>query len=134
METLIEQITRHEGLRLKMYLDTEGIETIGVGHNLRDRPISERAAKIILEDDLQDTIDDLYRSFPWVQALDDVRRNVLINMAFNLGVPRLKKFVNTMSAIQVENWQLAADEMLDSKWARQVGVRAEELANQMRGG
>lgn len=129
---LLTQIIRHEGSCNKMYLDSEGIETIGVGHNLRDRPISDRAIMVILEDDLEAAIYDLINHFSWYKELDEPRKNVLINMCFNLGITRLKRFERMIAAIQAQNWQLAADEMLDSKWARQVKGRATELAGRMR--
>ena len=131
---LLKQIIRHEGSRNKMYLDSEGIETIGVGHNLRDRPISDKAIMVILEDDIDAAIMDLRNSFSWFKDLDEVRKEVLINMSFNLGITRLKEFKRTLAAIEYNNWPLAADEMLDSKWAKQVGNRAIELADQMRTG
>ena len=131
---LLKQIVRHEGSRNKMYLDSEGVETIGVGHNLRDRPISDRAIMVILEDDIEAAVLDLVLQFPWFKSLDEVRRGVLINMSFNLGITRLKRFERMIAAIKTENWQLAADEMINSKWARQVGSRAHELADQMRTG
>ena len=131
---LLNQIIRHEGSENKMYLDSEGIETIGVGHNLRDRPISDRAIMVILEDDIESSILDLHNHFSWYKEIDEPRKNVLINMCFNLGITKLKRFERMIAAIQVSNWGLAADEMLDSKWARQVKGRAIELAGRMRTG
>ena len=131
---LLKQIVRHEGSKNRMYLDSEGIRTIGVGHNLETMPISDRAVMVILEDDIEIAIMDLNRAFPWVKHLDEVRRDVLINMAFNMGISTLKEFERMLAAIQANNFQLAAAEMLDSKWARQVGSRAYELADQMRTG
>ena len=67
----------------------------------------------------------------WWKELDDVRQRVLANMAFNLGLPRLSKFVNFLTAVQASDWEKAADEMMDSKWANQVGERAIRLRQKM---
>ena len=131
--TLRDQLIKHEGLRLKPYLDTEGIPTIGVGHNLNEG-ISLAVAMFMLDDDISKHTHELERAHPVVKRLDQVRRDVLINMAFNLGVSRLSGFRKMWRAIHDEDWERAADEMMDSKWARQVGRRAAELSLQMRDG
>jgi len=130
-ETLTEQIVRHEGLRLSMYRDSLGIETIGVGHNLRDKPISNSAAMAILEDDLIDARDGLFTALPWVEELNEARRNVLINMSFNLGIKGLLGFTNMLTLINLGDYRRASEAMLKSKWAVQTGKRAKELANIM---
>ena len=122
----LELIKEHEGLRLKMYEDSVGIPTIGYGHNL-NRPISEEAANQILKDDVQTAVLDA-ASFGWFHDLNDVRKAVIIDMMYNLGLTRFKKFQRMDKAIRDGDYELAAYEMLDSKWARQVGSRAEDLA------
>ena len=122
----LELIKEHEGLRLTMYDDTEGVPTIGYGHNL-NRPISEEAANQILKDDVQTAVLDA-ASFGWFHNLNDVRKAVIIDMMYNLGLTRFKKFQRMDKAIRDEDYELAAYEMLDSKWAHQVGSRAEDLA------
>jgi len=135
MNALITQIIRHEGRRNKMYPDSKGIMTIGVGHNLEDRPISDKAVEVILEDDLKDCSMDLFTHIPWTNTLDEVRRDVLINMCFNMGISRLMGFEKMLAAARNGNFQLAALEMLDSDWADQVGYnRSHELSMQMRTG
>lgn len=129
---IVEQLKRDEGVRQKMYRDSLGIETIGVGHNLRDVPISMAAVERILADDLADIERELRRAFPWVAELSAPRYGVLLNMAFNLGIPRLRGFVNTLGAIKNGAYDAAARGMLASKWATQVGARADRLAEQMR--
>lgn len=128
-----DQLIRHEGLKLKPYLDSEGIPTIGVGHNLNEG-ISLAVAMFMLDDDISSHTRELERAHPVVKRLDQVRRDVLINMAFNLGVSRLSGFRKMWRAIHDEDWERAGDEMMDSKWARQVGRRAAELSLQMRDG
>jgi len=127
-ETLKDMLVRHEGLRLKPYKDTVGKTTIGVGRNLDDNGISKTEAMQLLENDIQSATDDLNTSLPWTANLDWPRRAVLINMTFNLGIYGLMGFHDTLNAIQDGKWQSAHDHMLASKWARQVGPRAIELA------
>lgn len=127
MERLKGQLILDEAVRPKMYLDSEGIETIGVGHNLRDRPISDRAIQVILEDDIEAMLPELER-LPIYRKLDDVRQTAIANMAFNLGVPRLLEFRKMWAALDRQDWIEAAKQMLDSKWAKQVGARSARLA------
>lgn len=77
---------------------------------------------------------DLDRTLPWWRGLDEVRKAILINMCFNLGLPRLMTFRKMLKALEDRNYELAAKEMLDSKWAKQVGNRAIELSEMMRTG
>ncbi len=133
-DALREQLIRHEGIRLRVYRDSVGIETIGVGRNLRDVGISYGEAMILLDHDIDAATAGLVRAMPWTLGLDLVRFQVLVNMAFNLGVSRLLGFVHTLDAIKRGDYSDAADGMLASQWARQVGHRAEELARQMRTG
>jgi len=136
-ETLAEFIARHECKggkpNLKMYLDTLGIETIGYGHNLRDKPITKKAADQIFLDDLTDVQLEVTHAFPWYAELSPPRQWVILDMAFNLGLAGLKKFARFLQAVELGNYDTAADEMLDSVWARQVKGRALELAQMMRG-
>lgn len=136
-ETLEQMIKRHEcrGGRpnLLMYLDTEGIETIGYGHNLRDKKISPKAAEQIFQDDLLDVQLEVSHAFPWYADLTEQRQWVIVDMCFNLGLTRLSKFVKFLKAMELGNYDTAANEMLDSLWAKQVKGRAIELANIIRG-
>jgi lysozyme len=131
-DMLKEMLIRHEGWRPVAYLDTEGHWTVGVGHNL-ERPLSEAAILQILEDDVQEAYQDCLHLFPWFKELTINRQRVLVNMCFNLGIRRLLGFTKMLTALEVGAYETAAEEMLDSKWARQTGGRATELANLMRG-
>lgn len=131
---IYEQLRRDEGERLKMYADSRGIPTIGIGHNLRDKAISQRASQTIFEDDLADVDRELSAALPWVTNLDDARRGVLRNMAFNLGVAGLLAFRQTLALIQAGKYEDAAKEMLKSAWAEEVGPRAQRLSLQMKTG
>lgn len=125
------QLMRDEGVKHKMYKDSLGIETIGVGHNLRAKAISQRAVEVILEDDIADAKQELFAALPWVKDLSEPRQGVLINMAFNLGIQGLLGFKNTLKAIQEGRWEDAKKGILDSKYAKQVGPRAHRLALQL---
>ena len=131
---LAEQLKKHEGLRLKPYTDTVGKLTLGIGRNLEDKGITEQEALFMLNNDVNYFYTNLIKIIPWIKSLDDVRQNVLVNMAFNLGVAGLLSFKNTLRLVSVCHFHEAAEEMLNSKWAKQVGYRAEELAEQMRTG
>ena len=152
---LIEKLIVHEGLRLQVYKDTLGIDTIGIGRNLEDRGISkeeldeldiptidhiyeygitEADAMALAENDVQIVEEELLRAHPCVDRLDSVRQLILVDMAFNMGVPRLCKFQKMWNAIHEEDFPNAAKEMLDSRWAVQVKSRAVKLANAMHNG
>ena len=131
---LFDQLERHEGLKLKPYMDTVGKLTIGVGRNLDDVGISHAEAMLMLSNDVEIAENELRQRFPIVKQLDETRYLTLVNMCFNIGVTRLANFQKMWFAIENGDWATAADEMLDSKWARQVGQRATELSDQMRNG
>jgi lysozyme len=134
IDKLIAQLKVHEGVRSKVYLDTEGIETIGVGRNLRDRGLSDDEIELMLANDIRDFQEEVENAFPWWSDLDDVRQRVVVDMAFNMGLGSLSKFVNTLAHIENGRYEEASVEMLDSKWARQVGDRANVLSNMMKTG
>ena len=154
-EHLLEELVKHEGLRLQVYQDTLGIDTIGIGRNLKDRGISkeeldeldiptidhvyeygitEADAMLLAENDVQIVEEELLRAHPCVEDLDAVRQLVLVDMAFNMGVPRLCKFVKMWNAIHENKFDVASKEMLDSRWANQVKSRSVKLANAMHNG
>tara|TARA_R100000541_G_scaffold54605_1_gene63149 strand:- start:288 stop:707 length:420 start_codon:yes stop_codon:yes gene_type:complete len=131
---LAEQLKKHEGVKLKPYTDTVGKLTLGIGRNLEDKGITEQEALFMLNSDVDYFYGKLAKRLTWFLNLDDVRQNVLVNMAFNLGVGGLLTFKNMLRLASVGHYQEAAEEMLNSKWAEQVGYRANELAEQMRTG
>jgi lysozyme len=134
MAMLVAELKRDEGTRLKPYTDTVGKLTIGVGRNLSDVGISDDECTILLQNDIERTVAALDRTLPWWRNLSPVRQRVLVNMAFNLGMVGLLTFKNTLGAMQNGSYAAAAAGMLSSKWATQVGVRAERLADMMRTG
>ena len=133
-DRLKETLIRHEGIRLKPYKDSMGKITIGIGRNLDDMGISTEEAGLMFLNDLDRVERELLTNFKWLPALSDVRQEVLMNMCFNLGITRLNGFRKMLAALADRNYEQAAVEMLDSKWATQVGSRALRLAEQMRSG
>jgi lysozyme len=104
-----------------------------VGRNIEDNGITKEEALFMLDNDILRVSEELKRTFHWYRHINDVRKMVLIDMCFNLGMPRFKKFKRMIAALERTDYIDAAAEMLDSKWARQVGNRAIELADLMRG-
>lgn len=133
-EKLKEQLVRDEGLVKFAYEDSVGKITIGVGRNLDDVGLSEEEIFYLLENDIKRVTAEVDRNFDWFDGLDEVRKNVVLNMVFNLGLNRFKGFRKTIQAIENEDWIEASNQMLDSKWARQVGIRAKRLAIMMETG
>lgn len=133
---LITQLERHEGCRLDMYEDTTGHYTIGIGRNLEDVGLRDKEeAHYLLVNDIchvEDELNDLLGNN--FDGLNSPRKNVIVNMAFNLGIAGLMEFEKMWSAIDNDDWEKASAEMLDSQWSIQVGARANELAEQMREG
>lgn len=133
-DALTEQLIIDEGLRLKPYVDTVGKTTIGVGRNLTDVGISKSEAVMLLGADIDAVVVALDAKLPWWRTLSDVRQNALANMAFNLGINRLMGFANMLSALKSGDYAKAADEALNSTWARQVSQRANRIADAIRKG
>lgn len=131
---LKQRLRREEGLRLKPYRDTAGKLTIGIGRNLDDVGISEVEASMLLDGDVARTCAALDARLPWWRALDPVRRTVLADMAFNLGVEKLCGFHEVLGATETRRFAQAAAAMRASLWARQVGARAAGLARMMETG
>ena len=133
MSKLINQLKSDEGLRLKPYKCTEGYLTIGYGRNLETNGISENEAEVMLVNDIYRVMESL-NDYGLLIDHTQPRRDVLINMAFQMGVNGLLKFKKMLRALDDRNYSLAAKEMLDSLWAKQTPERAKRLARQMRVG
>ena len=125
-ETVSEMIRRHEGRSAVAYVDSVGVWTVGYGHNLM-KPLSERAMLQIFQDDLADATNDCLHAFPWFADLDEPRKAVMLDMCFNLGLPRLQKFVKFLAAMEKGDYDEAAKQMIQSHWYNQVAKRADEL-------
>ena len=132
-ELLRSQLERHEGLRLHPYHDTVGKLTVGYGRNLDDVGITRDEADFMLDNDIEQVELQLETVDEYV-GLDQVRQTVVANMAYNLGFHGLMQFSRMWKAIGRRDYDSAAREMLDSRWSKQVGNRAVELARIMRFG
>jgi lysozyme len=132
-QQLKDMISEHEGKRLDMYQDSENIWTVGVGHNIQERGISEAVCSLMLEEDIEEAINDA-DTFRWFEDLNDPRRAVIVDMVFNMGLTRFSGFKKTIQFIENELYNSAGIEMLDSKWANQVGRRAIRLSEIMKTG
>ena len=128
-----ERIKQHEGFRGKPYRCTAGKLTIGYGRNIEDNGITEAEASFLLDNDLKRCEAECRQAFSWFDNLDDIRRGVIVEMDFNLGIKKFKGFRKMLAACEKQDYELAAREMLDSLWARQVGQRAKILADLMKG-
>lgn len=132
-DILEQQLRNDEGVRYKPYRDSVGKLTIGVGRNLDDVGLRDSEISVLLSNDMA-VAETLARTLlPNFDALSDLRKAVVCNMAFNLGM-RLAGFKETLGAIREGRWEDAANNMLDSVWAQQVGLRARRLADDMRQG
>lgn len=129
---LTRWLEHHEGVKLKPYYCTGGKLTIGVGRNLEDVGISRSEAQFMLENDIIRVMKQMDESIPIWRDQSPVRQLVLLDMAFNLGVFGLTKFQNTLAFIEAGDYDSAAEEMLNSRWAEQVGARAMNLASAMK--
>lgn len=131
---LQKEIERDEGRRSRPYECTEGFTTIGVGWNLDARGLPDHVIDELLSISMTQAVNDCESIFPNWNEIDGVRQRVLVNMAFNLGKRGLSKFKKMIAAVKKEDWDEAAAQMLDSRWAKQVGKRANRLSEMMRAG
>jgi len=139
IERLKRQIKEHEGVRKKAYKDSLGNWTIGVGHLIK-LPDEHNLLKVSLADvhvdqlfliDLNQAIDDA-RKFIDADDVPEEVFEVVVNMAFNLGLTKLLQFKKFQQALKEKDFIKASEEMLDSRWARQLPNRSQELANIVR--
>lgn len=136
MSKLIEQLKRHEGVRTHAYKCSANMITIGVGRNIDEDGglgLSDDEIDYLLANDIKRCKQELV-ALSWFVDLDEVRQDALINLCFNLGLTRLLGFRNAMAAMAEGDYEKAADEFLDSRWATQVGQRAIEVTNMIRSG
>jgi lysozyme len=135
-DKLLEMLKRHEGVRSHVYLCSAGYETIGVGRNISKSGmgLSDDEVDYLLENDIARVIKELSSEYAWFNDLDDVRKDAMIDISFNLGATRLRGFKKALAAMEVADYTLAAKEFLDSKWSRDVKGRAHELASMIETG
>ena len=149
MSEIVNRLKYHEGLRLEPYRCTRGKLTIGIGRCIDTNPftteelisigdwqhgITREMAHMLCRNDINRCISDLRKKIEFFEKLDKERQYVLIDLCFNLGIKGLLKFKNMLSSLGTGNWNKAADELLNSKYASQVGKRAIRLASTIRNG
>jgi len=134
-QRLRNQLIYDEGVRSSAYQDSEDLWTIGVGRLIDEKKggkLSADEIEYLLDNDIDKIINQTTREFDWYYDLSEIRKEVILNMAFNLGIGGVKKFKNMIGALKRHDWEDAAREMLDSKWSGQVGQRAIRLSEAMR--
>lgn len=131
---LIDQVKRHEGYRQHVYKCSAGKNTIGIGRNLDDVGISEEEAEYLALNDLVKAAKQLNATFTWYNSLTIRRKQAMINLVFNLGITKLLKFEKFLTAMRSSDYSTANAELLNSLYAKQVGKRAQEVAQQIEKG
>jgi lysozyme len=129
-------IKRHEGVKSKVYLCSAGYETIGVGRNISESGLglSDNEIDYLLQNDIERVKEELKDTYFWFNALTEARQDAMIDICFNLGLTRLRGFIKALEAMSREQFDIAADEFLDSRWAEQVGNRAVRVTEMIRTG
>jgi lysozyme len=127
-EKLIENLVAHEGYRTMPYTDTVGKLTIGVGRNLTDRGLSKEEVYFLLANDIKRACGEIDLYFPWVWKMTENRQRVMIELTFAMGITKIRGFKRMLLAAASGHYADAAIELLNSRWAEQVGERAHALA------
>ena len=143
-ELLKNELVRDEGCVFEVYLDSEGLPTFGIGHLCKPldpeygyavgTKVTPERVNECFEKDIDIAVKEVVERYPFFDELNDVRQRVFVNMTFNLGSTRLAMFKKFLAAVEARDYETAAEEMLDSKWAEQVKGRADRLADMMRSG
>jgi len=141
IEKLREQLKIDEGVKYEVYLDHLGYKTFGIGHLIVagddeygadvGYAVSEERVNAVFNEDVKKYIEESKKVFPNLEELPEEAQQVIVNMCFNMGAPRLSKFKKFIAAVNDGNWSTAAVEMMDSRWATQVGKRAERLRDRI---
>ena len=142
IEKLREELERDEGCVYNVYLDHLGYPTFGIGHLVLDSDpehglevgtiVSEDRVIEVFEQDVQSVLSDCNRLYEDFDDLPEEAQRVIANMMFNMGLTRLSKFKGMKRGVDTRNWHQAADEMVDSRWYRQVTNRADRLVERIR--
>lgn len=133
LDRLLTSIKKHEGYRAKTYKDTEGYDTIGYGFAIKDLALQQDIAHHILERKVSELIVNCFDSFPWMAESPSKVQEVVIEMCYQMGIRGVSKFVKTLNHLKSGNYEEAAKEMLDSRWAKQTPNRAKGLSEIIKG-
>ena len=139
---LREQLKIDEGVRYEVYDDHLGYKTFGIGHLVKTTDeeygspvgtiVSEKRVNSVFDKDVETYIDESKKVFGNLEDMPQEAQQVIVNMCFNMGAPRLSQFKKFIKSIHDEDWATASVEMLDSRWANQVGVRANRLSDRIK--
>ena len=135
--TIFEMLRKHEGVETHAYKCTAEKTTIGVGRNIDPNGgigLSNDEIDYLLANDVKRVNDELLGAFGWYKTLGTERKDAMIDMCFNMGLPRLMQFKKALGAMSAKNYDSAAVEFLDSRWAKQVGQRAISITDIIRSG
>jgi lysozyme len=142
LQRLQEDLADDEGIKYEIYLDHLGLPTFGIGHLVLESdeeygedvgtPVSEDRVNECFERDIAITLEDCHKLYDDFDDLPEEAQLIIANMCFNLGYPRLSAFKGMKRGVDTRDWDTAADEMVDSKWYRQVTNRADRLVKRMR--
>ena len=132
MKDILESIKHHEGFVKHVYDDSLGIPTIGYGFAIKDLVLEEDLCDEILLRKLRILGRSVMSKFPFFDSLPSDCKTVLMEMCYQLGVTGVSKFKKALKAMEDGDWEKAADEMLDSKWAKQTPNRAKEMSDIIR--
>lgn len=132
LEAIRNRLVLEEGLKLTPYKCTANKLTIGVGRNIEDRGISNETAMQMLDEDIDIMVNELRQNLSWFDKQNDAIQGVLIDLCFNMGISRLLLFVQTLKLIEQGQYAMAADELLDSKYAAMLPARSNRNAEILR--
>ena len=142
LEKLRVELEEDEGCKYEIYLDHLGYPTFGIGHLVTENDeehgqpvgteVSEERVAEVFEEDVQVTLDECVRLYPNFDDLPEEAQLIIANMMFNMGRPRLSQFKMMKACVDDGDWEGAAEQMMDSKWYRQVTNRADRLVTRMR--
>jgi GH24 family phage-related lysozyme (muramidase) len=133
-DILKTKLTLHEGRKNKIYTDTVGKVTCGIGHNLSDNGVSDAVIDLLYQEDVADAIADVKKLIPAFDSLSDNRKIALTDFCFQLGYFKMSQFTNSIALLNSGKFSDAADNMLQSLWAKQVPSRAKEVTDMIRNG
>ena len=142
MEKLREELENDEGVKYEIYNDHLGYPTFGIGHLILDSDpeygsdtgteVSEDRVKEAFASDVVGVVSDCETLYPDFEELPEDAQRIIANMMFNMGRPRLSKFKGMKRGVDAQDWNMAADEMVDSSWYKQVTNRSDRLVERMR--
>ena len=131
IDKILQSIRENEGFRLRTYLDSLDFPTIGYGFRIKDLIMPKSAAEIILRHKVFEIIKKIEKRFDWFEVMPDPVQEVIIEMCYQLGLEGFAGFKKTIQYFKKRDWLKAADEMLDSEWAKQTPARANQLSQRV---